>query len=522
MRKFVKIVLFCLAAVVLFVIPPVFFFATRYYHALEQEVVTRFSGKRWNIPSRIYSDSLLVYPGENLGDLGFFQRLARLNYHRVGPNETVVARGEYGYQPAQRRLTVFLHAFSYPYQRFGGEPVQMVLDSKGTIVAILDPLTGKALDSFELEPELISGIYQGSWEQRRLVRLSQIPPALSDAIMAAEDHRFYEHHGLDLVRIAKAAWVDLMSRRIVQGGSTLTQQLMKNFFLTQKRDWHRKIKEAAMAYIAERLYSKDEILENYVNDIYLGQRGQEGIYGVWEASEYYFSTEPRDLTIAEMATLAGMIRSPNHYNPLRHPQIARMRRNEVLQQMYNDGYISAAARDEAMATPMHAREVFTENNDAPYFIDYVKHELAERYPPEVLTGEGLRIFTTLDVHTEKLAERAVAENLALLETRYPRLKREEAHDLLEAALVALEPQSGKLRAMVGGRDYRTSQFNRVVQSKRQPGSLFKPVTYLAALKETLEGTGRFLPTSLVDDAPFTWTYGNDNAMSWSPRNYRER
>jgi penicillin-binding protein 1B len=522
LKKLIAIAVLAVALAALFVTPPLIYFGYRYYSALQQEVIKRFSGKRWNIPSRIYSDSLLVYVGENLNDLGFFQRLARLNYHRLPPNQPVNARGEYGFDPVHRTLTIFLHSFSYPYQEFDGALVELQLGKNYDIEEIEDPLTHRPIDSFELEPELISGIYEGTWEQRRLVRLNQIPPALIDAILAAEDHRFYEHHGLDLVRIFKAAWVDLMSRRIVQGGSTLTQQLMKNFFLTQKRDWHRKIKEAAMAYIAERLYSKDEILENYVNDIYLGQRGQEGIYGVWEASEYYFSTEPRDLTIAEMATLAGMIRSPNHYNPLRHPQIARIRRNEVLQQMYNDGYISAAARDEAMTTPMHAREVFTENNDAPYFIDYVKHELAERYPPEVLTGEGLRIFTTLDVHTEKLAERAVAENLALLETRYPRLKREEAHDLLEAALVALEPQSGKLRAMVGGRDYRTSQFNRVVQSKRQPGSLFKPVTYLAALKETMEGTGRFLPTSLVDDAPFTWTYGNDNAMSWSPRNYRER
>lgn len=520
MRTFFKIVLFCLAALALFVVPPLVFFATRYYHALQQEVVTRFSGKRWNIPSRIYSDSLLVYPGENLDELGFFQRLARLNYHRVGPGESVTARGEYGYQPARRRLTVFLHAFSYPYQRFGGEPVEMVLDAKSTIVALLDPLTGKALDSFELEPELISGIYQGSWEQRRLVRLSQIPPAFSDAIMAAEDHRFYEHHGLDLMRIGKAAWVDLVSHRIVQGGSTLTQQLMKNFFLTQRRDWHRKIKEAAMAYIAERLYSKDEILENYINDIYLGQRGQEGIYGVWEASEYYFSSEPRDLTLGDMATIAGMIRSPNHYNPLRHPVAARQRRDEVLQQMYHDGYISAAARDQALAEPMRAREVFVENNDAPYYVDYVKHELAERYPPEVLTGEGLRIFTTLDVHTQKVAEHAVENNLEILEARYPRLRRREsANDRLQGALIALEPQSGKIRAMVGGRNYRDSQFNRVVQSKRQPGSLFKPVTYLAALKETLEGSAKFLPTTLIEDAPFTWQYGN---MSWSPKNYKDR
>ena len=374
--------------------------------------------------------------------------------------------------------------------------------------------------SAELEPELISGIFQGSWQQRRLVPLTQIPPGFIDAILAAEDHRFYEHHGIDLVRIVKAAWVDFSARRVRQGGSTLTQQLMKNFFLTSKRDWRRKVKEILMAYIAERRYSKDQILENYINDIYLGQRGQEGIYGVWEASEFYFSKEPRNLTIGEMATIAGMISSPNRLNPLHHPRLAEQRRNEVLGLMLADGYISKAAYDSAATEPLHPREVFVENNDAPYFVDYVKHELAERYPPGVLTGEGLRIFTSLDVHAQKLAEKAVRDNLDYLERRYASLRRKEKKDQLEEALIAVEPQSGKIRVMVGGRDYRESQFDRITQARRQPGSAFKPITYLAAMQETLEGgPEHFLPTTYIDDTPFTWTYGD---MSWSPKNYKNR
>lgn len=499
--------------------PPALYLFISYYHSLQNEVVTRFSGKRWNIPSRIYSDSCFVYPGESLDDLGFFQRLARLNYHRVDPGQ-VRSRGEYSFDQQKRRLIVFLHSFSYPYSQFAGEPVEMTLGPHDTVAAMRDPVTGKRLYSMELEPELISGIFQGSWQQRRLVPLAQIPPAFIDAILAAEDHRFYEHHGIDPVRIIKAAWVDLTSHSLRQGGSTLTQQLMKNFFLTSKRDWRRKIKEALMAYIAERLYSKDEILENYINDIYLGQRGQEGIYGVWEASQYYFSREPRDLTIGEMASIAGMISSPNRLNPLRHPKLAQRRRNEVLGLMLEDGYISKAAYDQAVTEPLRPREVFTETNDAPYFVDYVKRELAERYPPEVLTGEGLRIFTTLDVHTEKLAEKAVRDNLNYLEKLHPVLRRKEKKDQLEEALIAIEPQSGKIRAMVGGRDYRESQFNRVTQAKRQPGSAFKPVTYLAALQETLDGgPDRFLPTTYIEDQPFTWNYGD---MSWSPRNYKDR
>ncbi|HUY27736.1 MAG TPA: PBP1A family penicillin-binding protein [Candidatus Binataceae bacterium] len=518
--RIIKIALLSVAAAALFSIPPALYYFSIYYNALEQEVVTRFSGKRWNIPSRIYSDSTIVYPGQNLNDLGFFDRLARLNYHRIDGGQ-VKTRGEYSFDSKQGELIIFLHSFAYPYGNFGGQLVDITLSTDHTIESMRDPVTRKAVFSIELEPELISGIFEGSWDQRRLVRLNQIPPLLIDAILAAEDHRFYEHHGVDFVRILKAAAVDLASRRIQQGGSTLTQQLMKNFFLTNQRSYKRKLTEALMAYIAERKYSKDEILENYINDIYLGRRGQEGIYGVWEASEYYFSKDPRDLSIAEMATIAGMISSPNRLNPLRHPQDSQKRRNEVLASMLQDGYVSKAAYDDAVSEPMRAREVYAESNDAPYFIDYVKKELAERYPPQVLNDEGLRIFTSLDVHMQKIAEGAVRQNLIGLETSHPKLLRKEKDQKLESCLLSLEPQTGKIRAMVGGRDYRASQFNRVIQSKRQPGSAFKPVTYLAAFQETLDGgPEKFLPTSYIDDSPWTWQYADN--MSWSPRNYKDR
>ena len=384
-----------------------------------------------------------------------------------------------------------------------------------------DPDSRKPIYSMELEPELLSGIFEGDWQQRRLVPLSQIPNAFIDAILAAEDHRFYDHHGFDLIRTAKAGWIDLTSGHVRQGGSTLTQQLMKNFFLTRERSFKRKLKELLMAYIAESKYSKDEILENYINDIYLGQRGQEGIYGIWEASEYYFSKEPRDLSIGEMASIAGMISSPNRLNPIRHPDLARIRRNEVLAAMLQDGYISQPAYEKARGEPMHPRETFVETNDAPYFVDFVKKELAERYPSSVLTEEGLRIFTTLDVHAEKLAEKAISENLTDLEAKHPKLRRREETQTLEECLVSLEPGSGKIRAMIGGRNYQRSQFNRVTQSRRQPGSAFKIVTYAAAFDETLNGGPEmFLPTSYVDDTQWTWDYAEN--MSWTPNNYKDR
>jgi penicillin-binding protein 1B len=516
--KALKIGAMVVAGLGFFAFAPILIAFAGYYHSLDQEVVTRFSGKRWSIPSLVFSDSTTIYPGLKVQDLGLLQRLARLNYHHVEPGH-VTERGEYSFDEAHGRLEIFLHGFRYPYAQFPGELVALRISPVQTIISIQDEATHQSLDSIELEPEMLGAIFQGDWEQRRIVPLSEIPPAMIDSVLAAEDHRFYEHHGIDLVRILKAAWVDFTAGHVVQGGSTLTQQLVKNFFLTSKRDWHRKLKEVLMAYIVERRYSKDEILENYLNDIYLGQRGQEGIYGIWEASEFYFSKEPRDLSIAEMATIAGMIRSPNHFNPIRHREAARVRRNEVLAAMLGDGYIGKKAYDEAVTSPVQTREPYQESNDAPYFVDYIKHELAERYPPSVLTGEGLRIFTTLDVHMEKQAEAAVANNLARLEEQHSSLRRKEKDEQLESCLLAIEPQTGKIRAMVGGRDYRESQFNRVTQSHRQPGSAFKPITYLAALQETLDGAAHYLPTSYIEDTPFTWQYGD---MSWTPRNFKNR
>jgi penicillin-binding protein 1B len=519
-RRILKVALIGALAVIIFTAVPALYFFLTYYHSLEDDVVTRFSQKHWNIPSRIYSDSTIVYPGQTLKDLGFFERLARLNYHRV-PNGKVTERGEYSYDQAHGTLVIFLHNFSYPYREFAGEIVQIDLSRNEVIQDISDLDTHKPAYSIEIEPELLSGIFEGDWEQRRLVPLSQIPPAFIDAILAAEDHRFYEHHGFDVARTLKAGWIDLTSRHVRQGGSTLTQQLIKNVMLTPERSFKRKLKELVMAYITETKYTKEEILENYINDIYLGQRGQEGIYGIWEASEYYFSKEPRDLSIGEMASIAGMISSPNRLNPMRHPDLAKIRRDEVLASMLQYGYISKPAYDTAHAESLHPRETFTETNDAPYFVDYVKKELSDRYSSDVLTQEGLRIFTTLDVHAEKLAEQSIDDNLTDLETKYPKLKRREENERLEECLVSLEPGSGKIRAMIGGRNYQRSQFNRVTQSKRQPGSAFKIVTYAAAFDETLTGGPvKYLPTSYVDDTQWTWNYAEN--MSWTPNNYKDR
>ncbi len=362
------------------------------------------------------------------------------------------------------------------------------------------------------------GLYDRIWQERRVVKLSEVPPLLIKAILAIEDERFYHHHGIDPVSIVRATWVNLRSGGVVQGGSTLTQQLMKNFFLTDERKYSRKIKEAIMALIAERKYSKDEILENYLNEIYLGQRGSQGIFGVWEASQFYFSKPMSDLTVGETALLAGLIRAPNKLSPYRSVDAATKRRNVVLAKLLDDQIITRKQYEAAMREKLPHRELIKVTNDAPFYVDYLRRELAENYSNDALTREGLRIFTSLDLRLQRIAERSLSEGLKKLEQSYSNLRRRGDDDSLEGAIIVIRPQTGEIKAMVGGRSYQKSQFNRVFQAKRQPGSVFKPFVYLAALMAGADGGKKFTPVTMVEDSPFTWNY---EGQEWQPGNYND-
>jgi penicillin-binding protein 1B len=313
-------------------------------------------------------------------------------------------------------------------------------------------------------------------------------------------------------------WVNLRSGHLAQGGSTLTQQLMKNFFLTEERTLRRKLTEAAMALVVERRFSKQEILENYLNEIYLGQRGSQAIHGVWEAADFYFAKEPHELSIGEVALLAGLIRAPNRYSPFRDAAGARQRRTEVLAAMRAAGDITGPEFDAAAAEPLRETAPRPHGNDAPYFLDVVRAELADSYPAEVLTGEGLQVFTTLDTRLQQLAARSLQGGLADLERRFPRLRTTEGDGPLQGCLIAIQPNTGAIKAMMGGRDYASTQFNRCTQAVRQPGSVFKPFTYLAAFETTRHAEAHILPTTRIEDAPFSWPY---DGQVWTPANYRK-
>ncbi|HSD10901.1 MAG TPA: PBP1A family penicillin-binding protein [Candidatus Binatia bacterium] len=480
---------------------------------LDHQLIERFSGRRWEIPSKIYSDSFTVYAGSEISPLNLIERLNRLDYRRV--DGEVAHAGEYRYQPAERRLEVFLRSFGYPSRFFPGFAARLEIAGQNVFsITRLD--TGRTIDSLEFGPEILAGIYDQAAEERRVVKINEVPKLLVQAVLAAEDKRFFEHHGIDLRGVFRALYANVRQGRVVQGGSTLTQQLVKNFFLSGSRTLHRKITEAVMALLVELHYSKVEILETYLNEIYLGQRGSRGIFGVWEGAQFYFGKALKDLSIGEAAMLAGLIRAPGHLSPAKNPDAAKRRRAEVLRALLENGDITAEEHRQALDEPLPEREASTETTAAPYFVDYVRGEIEEQYPLNTLTSEGFRIFTTLDPWLQREAERSVSDGLAALEKRHPALTKKP--EPLEAALLALQPLTGEIKAMVGGRSYARSQFNRVTSAERQPGSVFKPIVFVAALENEEQKGGReFLPTRRIADTPFTWTY---DGRTWSPENYK--
>jgi penicillin-binding protein 1B len=486
------------------------------YHVrkIDREIEAKFDQPRkWDLPSRVYSDAEYLYPSVNIKERGLVAKLDRLGYRNTG--EKISGPGDYSINDA--RLELYLHDFAYPDEAFHGFPVKFELDA-GLIKSITRLDGGEAAELVRLEPEEIASIYNDKMENRTVVTLAEVPEQLVQAIILIEDERFFKHGGIDPQGILRAAFANLKSMRIVQGGSTLTQQLVKNFFLYPKRSFVRKINEMLIADRIEKHHTKAEILEAYLNEIYLGQRGAASVSGVEEASRLYFGKSVSQLGPAECAMIAGMIKSPSMYNPIVHPEKARERRNFVLKRMYDAGFIDKAAYEKAVAEKIVTPKVKTRIVTAPFFIDFVKRQLADLYPPSVLQTEGLRIFTTLDMFMQLDAERAVDEEIKRVEKDNAARLPKDHEGKLEACLIAIQPSTGFLRALVGGRDYAASQFDRCTQAKRQPGSTFKPFVYLTAL-DPRRSNKVFTPATLIDDSAFEVKSGG---KVWSPRNYEKK
>jgi penicillin-binding protein 1B len=476
------------------------------YSAIELARFERADARRATF---IYAAGQSLTPGTNIQRIGLAATLSRLGY-----TET---RGAPGLPGQFRRVAGDWELIPREADERGGkvELVRLrVVDERIERVT----RAGQDVADLRLEPEVLSSAADRPGEDHRPVRLDEVPRVLVAAVLAAEDHRFFEHGGLDARALARAAWANLRAGRVKEGGSTITQQLVKVRLLSPQRTLLRKVREAWLAALVESRYSKERILEAYLNEIYLGQRGPIAVRGVGAASRAYFGKEVHQLTTGEAALIAAIIRGPNVYSPAVDPARARDRRNAVLSRMRELGTISQAEYDRVRRSPVRVRSLASPGQSAPYFVDHVRQELEQRFGAEVSRVRGVRVITSLDLSLQRFAEAAAVRGLDRIETNAPRLRRRDPERRLQVVLVAMEPTTGEIRAMVGGRDYLVSQFNRATLARRQPGSAFKPIVYLAALHAN-NGAPLFTAASHVDDSPITLKVGG---QPWSPRNYEER
>lgn len=472
-----------------------------YVGYLDYTVRHQFEGRRWALPASVYASPQDLYAGLATSRDQIEGILRLLNY-RHDPHLATQA----SYYRKGSSLLIRTRAFHFPDGPETSRRVQV--DFRGRHLAALTDLDHhQVMPLLRLDPVQIGSFYPGRKEDRILVQLKEVPPLLVKALLSVEDRDFYRHHGISPHAIARALWADLRAGRIVQGGSTLTQQLVKNFFLSSERRLGRKLNEALMAMILEARYSKEEILEAYLNEIYLGQHGARAIHGFALASEFYFSRKLKELELPHLALLVALARGPIYYNPRRHPQRALQRRNLVLDILYRQGVIDAKSLRRAKRRPLEVTPYFHRPSARyPAFLDLVRRQLTLEYREEDLTSEGLKIFTTLDVQIQDALERTAASILPRLEKGY------RIHGL-ETATVVTRRGSGEIVALSGGRDPRQAGFNRAIDSVRPVGSLIKPAVYLTALQEPK----RYTVITSVPDTPVR--IRNPDGTLWQPQNY---
>lgn len=470
---------------------------------LDAKVRDKFEGKRWALPAKVFARPLELYPGLELKPKYLIQELEQIGYQRVS---NVLTPGQYTVDGNEmdvfRRYTQLFDGDEIAarvHLRFGGGKIQGLW------------LNGQPVDIARLEPLLIGGIYPKHNEDRDLIQLEDAPKLLLQTLVAVEDRDFYNHFGISIKGIARALMVNMQKGGLVQGGSTLTQQLVKNFFLTRERSLKRKAIEALMALLVEFHYDKNEILEAYLNEVYLGQSGRRAIHGFGLASQFYFGKHIRNLNGPEIAILVGMVKGPSVYNPKRKPENARARRDVVLEVMLGQGLISDyqfkmwTQRDLGVVQYSQYQRI-----EYPAFLDLVRRQLRSDYAENDLTSEGLRIYTSLDPIIQRSAEQAIAKRLKQVESGFGLDKKS-----LQSAMVVASTESGEVEALVGDRNPRYFGFNRALDAHRSIGSLAKPAVYLTALR----GDRHTLITPL-DDSPIS--VAGSNGQLWEPQNYDKK
>jgi penicillin-binding protein 1B len=474
-----------------------------YVFYLDITIREAFDGRKFALPARVYGRAMELYPGLKMTQARLAEELKGLGYHEnPQPNEA----GTYKY--TLKGIDFATRDFVFWDGPQSGQRLSIEFDDGK--VALLKERGGadKELALLRMEPPLIGGIYPGHNEDRALVKLSQVPKALIDALIATEDRKFYSHWGIDPRGIGRALYKTLSGQRI-EGGSTLTQQLVKNFFLTSERTLSRKANEMLMALLLEMHYSKDEILETYLNEIYLGQDATRAIHGIGLASHFYFDRPLDRLALHEMATLVGMVKGPTVYDPRKKPELVLQRRNIVLQEMVRLESIPQAQFAQARQKPLGViNRAPAGTSPYPAFMQLVHRQLQRDYREEDLRSEGLRIFTTLDPRTQRHAEQALAQRLEQIEKA-----RKIPANTLEGAVVVSSTQNGEVQALVGGRQARFAGYNRAIDAQRQIGSLAKPMVYLTAL----ENPDKYSLLTPLDDSQLVWR--QRGAADWKPQNY---
>jgi penicillin-binding protein 1B len=468
---------------------------------LDRRVTAQFEGRRWTLPARVYAQPIELYAGQQLSSRRFTEELERLGYLAVAKPDrpgTYRRRGD--------QVSVFVRDFRFADEQ---QPARALrLGFSGDAITSLEDAQGREVAVMRLDPLLIGSIFPIHGEDRIVVAPDQVPPLLPAALKAVEDRKFDSHHGVNPLAILRALFVNVRAGQIEQGGSTLTQQLVKSYFLDSRRTLRRKAEEAVMAVILESRFEKADIMNAYINEIYLGQDGLRAVHGFGLASQFYFGKPLTELALPEIALMVAIVRGPSYYDPRRQPERALERRNLVLRVLAEQGVVSAADADRAAKKPLGVAEAGRKGGSFyPAFLDLVRRQLRDDYQESDLTEAGLTVFSTLDPLLQEKAEAALAGELDRLDAS----GRKEAKGL-EGVVVVTTPQTGEVVGLVGGRRATFDGFNRALDAKRPIGSLAKPLVYLAALE-----TGRYTPATMLADEPVDLKLPNGDR--WQPANF---
>ncbi|KAF3981706.1 MAG: penicillin-binding protein 1B [Methylococcales symbiont of Hymedesmia sp. n. MRB-2018] len=490
---FKKLLLYCFLGFV--------FLFCSYIGYLDYTVRKQFEGKRWSIPARVYASPVEVYQSYQMTIEEFEDLLLQLRYRRDYSLSSVAT-----YYKKGQQISLKTRSFNFWDKKQSSQQLRIIFSNK-SVQKIINLKTFTEMPILRMDPVHVGSFYPTRKEDRILIKLENTPNSLIQGLMATEDRNFYHHFGVSPKAIVRALWANISAGTVVQGGSTITQQLVKNFYLSSEKRLWRKINEAFMALILEYHYQKDEILEAYLNEIYLGQDGASSVHGFGLASEFYFGQPLKSLALHNVAALVALVRGPSYYDPRRYKDRSIKRRNLVLEKMHQQGYITKKQEISAKKKKLNViSRSHRSVNRYPSFLDLVKKELRKEYREDDLTSEGLRIFTTLDTQIQKVLEKTITQKLAHLEKK-PNTRK------LQTASIVTRRESGEIVALAGGRNPRGVGFNRALKALRPIGSLIKPVVYLTAL----EYPDRYNINTYISDTAIT--VKGKNGEDWKPKNY---